>query len=243
MRLCSIKSKSAMHERLRVLESYGFITKNYDKSYKLKGLPTYYYLTPLGLRYIQKHKDQIKASTSDEMVKASYKDANVTLGFMQHTATVTESVLAMRKHHPELKVFTKRNQAAKQVYEEATPELYMWFVNDDNTVMTHQYFCDYWEASKPVQAIRAQLAKYVETIEYNTWDKRPQPAILLLLEKSQLEKRLNRRIRQMLYALDGEDLQIYTSTLDRIATEKDAWFEINDWDLDEPLSLLEIGNE
>ena len=48
-----IRSLSNLHEKLNVLMKHGFVDRRYDKSFRLRGMPAAYYVTPKGLRQLQ----------------------------------------------------------------------------------------------------------------------------------------------------------------------------------------------
>ena len=72
----------AVQKRLKILEDQGLISKRYDKTYKLKGKPAAYHLTPTGARALEANAPR----ESDEPIniKRLYKDKDVSEGFIEH---------------------------------------------------------------------------------------------------------------------------------------------------------------
>jgi hypothetical protein len=73
-------NSKAVQKRLKILEVQDLIAKRYDKSYKLRGRPAAYYLTPNGARMLAVHKPRkedepinIKPSSASTKTKMPVK--------------------------------------------------------------------------------------------------------------------------------------------------------------------------
>ena len=73
-----IRSLSNLHEKLNVLMKHGFVDRRYDKSFRLRGMPAAYYVTPKGLRQLQLIHGRERVT--DAIVKAGYRDRVVSIG-------------------------------------------------------------------------------------------------------------------------------------------------------------------
>jgi len=101
-------NSKAVQKRLKILEDQGLIAKHYDKSYKLKGKPAAYYLTPQGARAFVAH---IPRKPDEPLnMKRLYKEKDVSEGFIKHCKNILDVYLALKALYPEqgkLGYFTK----------------------------------------------------------------------------------------------------------------------------------------
>ena len=101
-----ITSGSSLHEKLNVLMKHGFVDRRYDKSFRLRGMPAAYYVTPKGLRQLQLIHGRERVT--DAIVKAGYRDRVVSQAFVNHTVRVCAYINQLQHRYPLLEVLLRR---------------------------------------------------------------------------------------------------------------------------------------
>ena len=101
-----ITSGSNLHEKLNVLMKHGFVDRRYDKSFRLRGMPAAYYVTPKGLRQLQLIHGRERIT--DAIVKAGYRDRVVSQAFVNHAVSVYMYTNQLRHRYPLLEVLLRR---------------------------------------------------------------------------------------------------------------------------------------
>ena len=72
--------------RLTVLCNHGLVARRYTSHMKLQGKPAAYYLTARGLRVLQQIDNGPRVTA--QLIKASYRDAQVSQSFVDHVLAV-----------------------------------------------------------------------------------------------------------------------------------------------------------
>lgn len=230
-----IKSGSNLFEKLNVLMKHGFVARRYDKSYKLRGLPAAYYLTPKGLKQLQSiHGGE---RVTDAIIKAGYRDKVVSQSFVNHVVEVYAYANRLQHKHPSLKVFLRREMALYSYFPTNPPDTFLSLKTSDRL---QRFFFDVVSKDTPPSAINRRLVNYMEFFDDGSWDITGSdlPKLLFLLENPAAENRLRRAAHAVRSRFDLDDeIEIYTATIESLLGDDSAiWSNI-----DESGELLSLG--
>lgn len=232
-----IKSGSNLFEKLNVLMKHGFVARRYNKSYKLRGLPAAYYLTPKGLKQLQSiHSGE---RVTDAIIKAGYRDKVVSQSFVNHVVEVYAYANRLQRKHPSLKVFLRREMALYSYFPTNPPDTFLSLKTADRL---QRFFFDIVSKDTPPSAINRRLVNYMEFFDDGSWDVTDSdlPKLLFLLENPATENRLRRAAHAVRNRFDLDDeIEIYTATIESLLGDDSAiWSNIDE--LGELLSLDEL---
>ncbi|MDO4684661.1 MAG: MarR family winged helix-turn-helix transcriptional regulator [Candidatus Saccharibacteria bacterium] len=232
-----IKSSSNLFEKLNVLMKHGFVARRYDKSFKLRGVPAAYYLTPKGLRRLQLIHGSERVT--DAIIKASYRDKVVGQSFVDHVVEVYVHANRLQHKHPPLKVFLRREMALYSYFPANPPDAFLSLKTNDGL---RRFFFDVVSKDMPPSAINRRLVNYMEFFDDGGWDATGSdlPKLLFLLENPATENRLRRTAHAVRSRFDLDDeIEIYTATIESLLGDNSAiWSNIDE--LGELLSLDEL---
>lgn len=218
-------NQKAIQNKLQILEERGFISKHYDKSYKLAGRSAEYFLTPKGAR-------QLPADSVNEWaIKSLYKNKTLSQDFVQHCLNLADLALQLQAiYGDKLRVFTRSDMAAFDYFPTWTPDL---FLNVKAGSNRRRYFLDLWDDTQPFFVSVRKARNY---IKYAADDKWPDeagdlPTILAICKDEQTQSKLNKQIR---YALDGaDDIAFATTTQEQLGAatvSSKLWHKITEDD-------------
>lgn len=205
----------AIQDKLKILEDQAFISKRYEKSYKLAGRPAEYYITPAGARALEKAKPGV---TNPWANKSLYKNKTVSDDFLKHCITVTDVNLRLGAlYGDKLQRFTKSYMAAYNNYPEWTPDTYLRLDAKSDTGAKH-YFLDIWDGTKPFFVTVRKTRNYVNFKESGDWNEDTFPAILAICEDVYTQKKLNRQMKRILNDAWDDELIFATTTKQQLKT-------------------------
>lgn len=229
-------SHKAIQNKLQILEAQGFIGKRYDTSYKLVGRPAEYFITPKGVRVLEKAKPN---TTNQWATKSLYKNKTVSGDFLRHCVTVTEVSQRLRAIYGDsnkLRRFSKSYMAEFSHYPQWTPDLHLEIPGKGETPAKH-YFVDIWDGTKPFFVSVRKARNYVNFKDSGgkdgtEWQEDEQfPAILAICQNEQTQKKLNRQMRRILDEQWDEELVFATTTRQQLmeATKpaQKVWLQIH----------------
>ena len=229
-----IKSGSNLFEKLNVLMKHGFVARRYDKSYKLRGVPAAYYLTPKGLKQLQLIYGSERVTNA--IIKASYRDKVVGQSFVNHVVNVYSCTNKLQHQYPPLKVFLRRETALYSYFPANPPDAFLSLKTADGL---RRFFFDVIPKDMPPSAINRRLVNYMEFFDDGGWDATNSnlPKFLFLLENPATENRLRRAAHAVRSRFDLDDeVEVYTATAENLVCENSAiWSNI-----DEPGELLSL---
>lgn len=230
-----IKSGSNLHEKLNVLMKHSFVARRYDKSFKLRGVPAAYYLTPKGLRRLQLILGSERVT--DTIIKASYRDKVVSQSFVNHVVEVYTYSNRLQYEYPSLKVFLRREMALYSYFPANPSDAFLSLKTADGS---QRFFFDVVSKDTPPSAINRRLVKYMEFFDEGGWDVTGSdlPKLLFVLESLAAENRLRRAAHAVRSRLDLDDeIEVYTATAENLLSEDAAiWSNI-----DKSGELLSLG--
>lgn len=214
----------AIQNKLQILEQQGFISKHYDKSYKLAGRAAEYFLTPKGARQLPPD------SVNEWAVKSLYKNKTVSPDFIAHCLKVADVALVLQAlYGDKLGIFTRSHMAAYDYFPSWSPDL---FLNLKAGSTRHRYFLDVLDDTKPFFVGVRKVRNYINYAADGDWphdEAGDLPTVLAICKDEQTQKKLN---KQILYALDGTDDITFATTIQRqlgatTATSK-PWLKITE---------------
>lgn len=232
-----IKSGSNLHEKLNVLMKHSFVARRYDKSFKLRGVPAAYYLTPKGLRRLQSILGSERVT--DTIIKASYRDKVVSQSFVNHVVEVYTHSNRLQYEYPSLKVFLRREMALYSYFPANPPDAFLSLKTNDGL---QRFFFDVVSKGTLPSAVNRRLVNYMEFFDDGSWDVTGSdpPKLLFLLENPATENHLRRAAHAVRSRFDLDDeIEIYTATIESLLGDDSAiWSNIDE--LGELLSLDEL---
>lgn len=210
-------SHKAIQNKLQILEDQGLIDKRYDKSYKLMGRPAEYYITPKGVRQLEKLKPGI---TNQLTNKNMYKNKAVSDDFLKHCIAVTETSIRLRAiygNNGKVHKLPKSYMANyRHYYPSWTPDLHLQIPASGQTPNKH-YFLDLWDDTKPFFVSVRKTQNYVKFKGSGDWQEDEQyPAIIAICEDERAQKKLNRQMKRILGESWDDDLVFATTTNQRL---------------------------
>ena len=260
-----ITSGSSLHEKLNVLMKHGFVDRRYDKSFRLRGMPAAYYVTPKGLRQLQLIHGRERVT--DAIVKAGYRDRVVSQAFVNHTVRVCAYINQLQHRYPLLEVLLRREMMLYSYVPANPPDAFLSLRVNDGIRQSgirqsgiRKFFFDVVSKDMLPSTIRRRLAGYMSFFDNGGWDEMNSelPKLLLLLEDTAMKRRLERIARAIRSRFDLDDeIEIYIAMAEDLLNGDTAiWLSIDETsepdgsggsgEPDEPgelLSLEGIGGE
>ena len=214
-----IRSGSSLHEKLNVLMKHGFVDRRYDKSFRLRGMPAAYYVTPKGLRQLQLIHGRERVT--DAIVKAGYRDRVVSQAFVNHTVRVCAYINQLQHRYPSLEVLLRREMMLYSYVPANPPDAFLSLrVNDGirqfgiRQFGIRKFFFDVVSKDMLPSTIRRRIAGYMSFFDNGGWDEMNSelPKLLLLLEDPAMKRRLERAARAIRSRFDLDDeIEIYVA--------------------------------
>ena len=244
-----IRSGSSLHEKLNVLMKHGFVDRRYDKSFRLRGMPAAYYVTPKGLRQLQLIHGRERVT--DAIVKAGYRDRVVSQAFVNHTVRVCAYINQLQHRYPSLEVLLRREMMLYSYVPANPPDAFLSLrVNDGirqfgiRQFGIRKFFFDVVSKDMLPSTIRRRIAGYMSFFDNGGWDEMNSelPKLLLLLEDPAMKRRLERAARAIRSRFDLDDeIEIYVAMAeDLLSGDTTAiWSSIDE--TSEFLALEEVG--
>lgn len=230
----------SLYRKLELLITYKFVAKRQEPINKLMGIPAAYYLTPQGLRLLQKLPDH--KHITDSLIKQSYKDKTVTQSFITQTLRVYEQTNRLKAFYPDLRIFTRRDMSQYSYFPDTLPDAFLSLKTEGEP---QRFFLDIIPDSLPPKPLFQRIAQYIEFFDEGGWDITDSklPLILLIGETGATERKIQRIARAALQKAEtDEDIEIYTSTLGAVQKMEGTgsiWTSLDEPDELEPLTELQ----
>ena len=227
-----IRSLSNLHEKLNVLMKHGFVDRRYDKSFRLRGMPAAYYVTPKGLRQLQLIHGRERVT--DAIVKAGYRDRVVSQAFVNHTVRVCAYINQLQHRYPLLEVLLRREMMLCSYVPANPPDAFLLLrVNDGiRQFGIRKFFLDVVSKDMLPSTIRRRIAGYMSFFDNGGWDEMNSelPKLLLLLEDPAMKRRLERIARAIRSRFDLDDeIEIYVAMAEDLLNGDTAiWLSIDE---------------
>ena len=223
-----IRSLSNLHEKLNVLMKHGFVDRRYDKSFRLRGMPAAYYVTPKGLRQLQLIHGRERVT--DAIVKAGYRDRVVSQAFVNHAVRAYAYANQLRHRYPLLEVLLRREMMLYSYVPANPPDAFLSLRVGDGI---RQFFFDAVSKDMLPSTINRRIAGYMSFFDNGGWDEMNSelPKLLLLLEDTAMKRRLERIARAIRsrFGLDDE-IEIYVAMAEDLLNRDTAaiWSSIDE---------------
>ncbi len=216
------KDRSTIYERLFVLEEQGYISKQYDKTFRIRQRPAAYYLAPKGIRYL-------KNKQATERTQLHYKNKYFTEEQIDTQLLYVKISIILRKHYSnEFNSYTKYHLNPDD-YIKPTPHLK--FEGANSTIPS--YFVELFPAFTLSWRIRKRINQHIEAAG-EAEDKYPN--LLLIAGNISTERRIIKMTADIYAGFD-----IFTTTLDRVlGDDKDTWLKPEEVYLDEYKDIARI---
>jgi len=208
------KDRSTMYERLYVLVRQGYIAKQYDSTFRLRGRPATYCLASAGIRYLKRE--------GIDRTQLHYKNKNLTEEQIDTQLLYTKIGIIIRKSYPDqFRVYTKYQLNPKD-YILPTPHLKL----EGKTNKIPDYLVEVFPAFTMSWRIRKRINMHCDAANESEYT---YPHLLIIAGNASTEKRLIRMTADLYAGFD-----IFTTTLDRLMSgEKMIWLRPEDVDLDD----------
>ena len=228
-----ITSGSSLHEKLNVLMKHGFVDRRYDKSFRLRGTPAAYYVTPKGLRQLQLIHGRERVT--DAIVKAGYRDRVVSQAFVNHTVRAYMYTNQLRHRYPLLEVLLRREMMLCSYVPANPPDAFLLLRVGDGIRQfgIRQFFFDVVSKDMLPSTINRRIAGYMSFFDNGGWDEMNSelPKLLLLLEDTAMKRRLERIARAIRsrFGLDDE-IEIYIAMAEDLLSRDTTaiWLSIDE---------------
>ena len=228
-----ITSGSSLHEKLNVLMKHGFVDRRYDKSFRLRGMPAAYYVTPKGLRQLQLIHGRERVT--DAIVKAGYRDRVVSQAFVNHTVRAYMYTNQLRHRYPLLEVLLRREMMLCSYVPANPPDAFLLLRVGDGIRQfgIRQFFFDVVSKDMLPSTINRRIAGYMSFFDNGGWDEMNSelPKLLLLLEDTAMKRRLERIARAIRsrFGLDDE-IEIYIAMAEDLLSRDTTaiWLSIDE---------------
>lgn len=211
------KDRSFVFKRLSILLEQGLIGKRFEPSYRLQGKPAAYYLLPEGARTIQKYRDE--DDTDEVNIKAIYKDATVSEGFMRHCLNIFSLYNQLTaQYEDDLDFLSKSDQTSFEDFPKPLPDAYLTLQTNDNK--TKHFFLDVIDddAHLLIDASK-KIKRYVTYKKSGDWAlvaESPFPKIILVCNSEEASKRVRKRCEAVLHKAWVMDMELTATTSDTI---------------------------
>ena len=228
-----IRSLSNLHEKLNVLMKHGFVDRRYDKSFRLRGMPAAYYVTPKGLRQLQLIHGRERVT--DAIVKAGYRDRVVSQAFVNHTVRVCAYINQLQHRYPLLEVLLRREMMLYSYVPANPPDAFLLLRANDGIRQfgIRRFFLDVVSKDMLPSTINRRIAGYMDFFDNGGWDEMNSelPKLLLLLEDTAMKRRLERAARAIRSRFDLDDeIEIYVAMAEDLLNGDTAaiWLSIDE---------------
>lgn len=210
------KDRSFVFKRLSILLEQGLIGKRFESSYRIRGKPAAYYLTPDGARALQANKQNRTVN-----IKTIYKDGVVSEDFVEYCLDIFSIYCQLRsKHGDALHFFTKPQLAKYDYFSEFVPHAY---IRLDSKAGEEDFFLEYMQSTKPFFTVTRKIKEYIEYADSGEWDAGTDskfPEILFICDKPSLQNRLLKKSASTL-ADAGDELNFFVTVKDSA-----IWFDL-----------------
>lgn len=236
-----------IQKRLKILEDQDYIAKRYDKSYKLKGKPAAYFLTPKGARIIRAKTDK---HVDDKVIKSLYKNKTVSEDFVGHCLTIFSVYLHSRTLYGDKLLFFTRSQLVPYEYFPAwVPDAYIRLNPKADDTAEKQFFLDILDETRPFFVHVRKARNYLKYSEEGDWESKTSadlPTVLMICDNQRNEKKLRRQMRKALDESYEEVTYATTTTKGFMQTAKGkdkVWRIANEEDEVYSLRSLPVSSE
>jgi hypothetical protein len=197
---------TAVYSRLSILDKQGYVAMRFDNSYKLKGRPAEYYLTPHALRLL---KEQIKPEgLEDSAIKNSYRSPSD--DFVARSLTIYAFYNRLTNLYDGLRFYTKRDMVTQDYFPKPLPDAFISLKLDTET---RRFLLELVTEDSKAFTVDWRLRQLIEYYQDGEWQARGGvfPPILYVCKTGAIEKRVRKQIIRALSQVEAYIL-FYTTT-------------------------------
>jgi len=224
-----LKSRPSVNLKLSVLVRSGHVGMKYDKSWRLIGKPAAFYLTPQGLRVLQRQLPYI----TDSIIRNAYGDKSASESLIQQSGELFEQAQSLTRLYPNIKALTARQLGDFDYFPKPLPDLYIAHAPDEET---YRFFLYHFRDTKRYDiAVRSQVARLIAYREADTYSESENefPIVLFVCDTAAIEKLAQRTVRNALNK-SYESILVYTTSrqalISQRSTDQPIWSSIDDPD-------------
>jgi hypothetical protein len=201
----------------------------YDVSKKLSGAPAAYYLTPKGLRELQRGLPYI----TDAVIKNAYGDKNASESLIRESVEIFEVSHALLNTYPDMKVLTPRQIGDIEYFPRPLPNLYLAHKKGEGTFRFFLY--QLRDVKRYDVAIHATIARIIAYRESGVYDESGNefPVVLFVCQTAAIERHAQRSMRNARNR-SSESILVYTTSYQAVVTiqkpDQVMWSSIDDPD-------------
>jgi predicted transcriptional regulator len=227
------KDKSSVYENLYILVKQGYINKNYDKTYRLRGRPASYYLDPKGIKYLRTNTETAKL-VSETALRNMYKNKKMTEEHIDHCLTTMAVAFAINSQtNNSFELFTRYELTDSDFFLRPLPDLYLTRKKQNKAKENESfdYTLDIFDATTPFWVLKKRLRAYQDHCDDAELEGgQAYPYVLLVPHSERREEVLLELIENML-----QDFELYTTTKDRLlnSTSPKVWRDAFEQEEDE----------
>ena len=182
------KGRAFVHNRLSILLEQGLIAKRFDSSYRLRGRPAAYYLTPGGARALMNKQEGLEVN-----IKSIYKDGSVSEKFVDTCLEIFTIRNRLKNQYADkLKFFTRANLNYEDYdyFPKPLPHAYLRLESGK------QFFLDVLHEDDPSFVVKRRIGQYIDYCETGEWEETGTdfPIVLLACESKILEERVKKQV-------------------------------------------------
>lgn len=221
------KSRTSVNNKLKRLVDAGLVGMRYDSTKKLSGIPAAFYLTPAGLRIVQKELPYV----TDLAIRNAYADKKASESLIQESSEIFELAQSFLRNYPGMKALTARQLGDLDYFPRPLPDLYLTHKQNEATSRFFLYhFRDVMRYDVAVNAGVGRLIKYREADTYAE-SGNEFPIVLFVCDSAAIERHAQRVMRGALNK-SYESMLVYTTSYQALINQKDKdqpiWSSIDD---------------
>jgi hypothetical protein len=238
-RSLGLKDGRYIHTRLDSLLKQGYIGRNYESTYKQRGLPAAYYLLSKSFPNLKK-QDGIDPA----VLKNIYKDRTASARFIAHNLAVFSTSDSLDMLYGNRLGFVTRTRLRMSRYPYLPypiPDGFMSFKRNAGPRARSRYFLVLvMDDEIPLFVHTKNLKRYVDYIESGSWENATNVklrGVLILCQSLNLLKRLRQKIARLIDDEEAPRFAFTTATALTRASQEDAAI----WQLtSRPLEVLSL---
>lgn len=223
------KSRTSVNNKLKRLVNAELIGMRYDGSKKLSGIPAAFYLTPKGLREVQKDMAYI----TEAIIRSAYNDKNASDSLIQESGELFEQAQSLSRNYPDMKVLTARQLGDLEYFPRPLPDLYLAHQTGEDT--ERFFLFNFRDVKRYDVAVHSCIKKLIAYREADTYAESENefPAVLFVCHSATIERLAQRTMRNALNK-SYESILSYTTSYQALVKQEDAdepiWSSIDDPD-------------
>jgi DNA-binding MarR family transcriptional regulator len=203
---------STINQSLGLLVDLGYISRFYDKSYKLNGKGASYYLTLKGINLLKP-----ETGINQHSLKLMYKNKSLSNISIDHHLLILDTYNKFRtKYNQGYRIYGKYELYDDETYPNPPADLYIQKIESTQNARS-DYLIDIYEDTPPfvIEKRLKAIMEHLEDEEYQKGTKRAYPSILIICADEKVERKLKKPIEHAHDSILNSEQPILTTTLKR----------------------------